>query len=272
MNISAKEVNKLRQATGAGMMDCKKALVEAEGNFDEAIAILRKKGQKVSEKRADRDAKEGVIATALTEDKKTAAIVEVNCETDFVARNEEFQAFAQSVANLVLAAQPDSMETLQATTLEGITVAEKLSEMTGKIGEKIDIRRFEIASASGAVVSYIHPGSRLGVLVELTADNEEAGRDVAMQVAALDPIALHADQVSDEIKYREMDIARDRAINEGKPENIVDRIAQGALNSFFKERVLLDQAFVKDPKQTVAQMLKKAEVDVVKFVRFVLGG
>ncbi|MBL7979584.1 MAG: elongation factor Ts [Bacteroidetes Order II. Incertae sedis bacterium] len=272
MNISAKEVNKLRQATGAGMMDCKKALVEAEGNFDEAIAILRKKGQKVSEKRADREAKEGVIATAITGDKKMAVITEVNCETDFVARNEEFQAFAQAVADLVLATQPDNMETLLTTPMGDITLAEKLNEMTGKIGEKIDVRRFEKAVATGSVVSYIHPGARLGVLVELTAENEEVGRDVAMQVAALDPITLNADQVSEEIKQREMTIARDRAINEGKPENIVDRIAQGALNSFFKERVLLDQPFVKDPKQTVAQVLKKANVDVVKFVRFVLGG
>lgn len=272
MNITAQDVNKLRQMTGAGMMDCKKALVEASGDFDEAIAILRKKGQKVSEKRADRDAKEGIIATALTEDSKTAAIVEVNCETDFVARNDEFRAFAQEMADLVLASQPDGMETLLATKMGDLTVGEKLAEMTGKIGEKIDVRRFEIISSAGAVVSYIHAGARLGVLVELTDLHLEAGQDVAMQIAAMNPIALNADGVSDTIKEREVGIARERAINEGKPENIVERIAQSALQSFYKENVLIEQAFVKDAKQTVAQMLKKAGVDVVKYSRFALGG
>lgn len=275
MAISAKDVKRLRDMTGVGMMDCKQALTEADGDFDRAVEILRKKGQKVAAKRADREANEGLIVTAIAEDQKTAAMVEVNCETDFVARNEDFSNFANEVGTLVLQQRPDNMEAfLNLEFKGGRTMGESLTDMTGKIGEKIDVRRFVVMQAKvGKIVSYIHPGSRLGVLVEVSGDGQldEVGTDVAMQAAALSPIATSREEVPQEIQEKELDIAREAARNEGKPDNIVDRIAQGKLERFFKDNVLLEQPFVKDSSVSVNDMVKKAGVQVHRFVRYSLG-
>ena len=276
MTISAKDVKRLRDITGVGMMDCKRALEEANGDFDAAIDILRKKGQKVAAKRADREANEGLIVTACTEDQRACAMVEVNCETDFVARNEDFQNFAREVAELVLRERPANRDALLALPFkDGRTLGESLTDLTGKIGEKIDVRRYAVVEADeGRVVSYIHPGSRLGVLVEITGegDLETAGRDVAMQVAALNPIALSPEDVPAEVQKKELEIAREAARNEGKPEHIIDNIAKGKLKRFFKDNVLVEQPFVKDASMTVKEMLKQANAKVKRFVRFALGG
>ena len=273
--ISAQDVKKLRDMTGAGMMDCKKALVESEGNIEAAIDYLRKKGQKVSAKRADRDANEGVIVSKSSDDHKTSAIVEVNCETDFVARNEDFLSFAQSVTDLVLEAKPADNDALLALDFNGMTLGDAVTEMVGKIGEKIQVRRFHLlTSTDGTVVSYIHPGSKLGVLVEMddTAKAHDAGRDIAMQVAAMNPVAAKRDEVDQSLVQKEMEIARDAAIQDGKPENIVEKIATGKVERYFKDHVLVEQAFVKDSSQTVGEMLKANETDIRQFVRFALGG
>lgn len=275
MAISAKDVKRLRDMTGVGMMDCKKALQEADGDFDAAIELLRKKGQKVAAKRADREANEGLIVTAVSDDQKSGAIAEVNCETDFVARNEDFGSFAERVAHFVLEQRPDDLDALKATPFDGDkTLDEAITEMTGKIGEKIDVRRFALLdSAGGSIVSYIHPGSRLGVLVDMNGNGnlEEVGRDVAMQVAALNPIAAHTEEVPEEVKEKEMEIAREAARNEGKPEQILDRIAEGKLKRYYKDNVLVEQPFVKDSSMTVSEMLKQAGADIKRYVRFALG-
>lgn len=275
MAISAADVKKLRDVTGVGMMDCKKALQEADGDFDVAIDLLRKKGQKVAEKRADRDAKEGLILTRSSDDNKTASLVEVNCETDFVARNEDFQAFADSLADLTLTHTPADRDAFVALSLpDGRSVETALTDMTGKIGEKIDVRQVVVDTVEkGQLVSYIHPGSRLGVLVHVSGDGdlEHAGRDVAMQVAAMNPIAAHRDEVPKEVVEREMTIAREAALLEGKPEKIVDRIATGKVERYYKDNVVLEQPFVKDSSQTVEQMLSSKGVALHGFTRFSLG-
>jgi len=276
MSISAADVKKLRDVTGVGMMDCKRALVEADGDFDAAIDLLRTQGQKVAAKRADREAKEGIIETGTTDDGATAILIEINCETDFVARNEEFQNFSSGLAALVLSELPADREAfLGATTSSGSSVADALIEMTGKIGEKIDIRRTAVlTSENGKVVSYIHPGSRLGVLVDISGDGnlENTGRDVAMQVAALNPLSTSRDEIPQEVQDKEMKIAADQAREEGKPEQIIDRISEGKLERYFKDNVLLEQPFVKDSSMTVNQMLKAADAEVKTFIRFGLGG
>ena len=275
MSISAADVKELGDRTGAGMMDCKKALAEANGDFDAAIDLLRTKGQKVAAKRADREAKEGVIATGSTADGKTTILVEVNCETDFVARNDDFQAFAGEIAALVLADLPADRDAFMNSTMkDGRSVADALTDMTGKIGEKIDVRRTHVmTSADGKIVAYIHPGARLGVLVDIagSGDLEAAGRDVAMQVAALNPIATHRDEVPQDVKDHEMKIAADQAREEGKPEQIIERIATGKLERYYKDFVLLEQPFVKDSSQTVGDMLKGVGATVKTFTRFALG-
>lgn len=271
--ISAQDVKKLRDITGAGMMDCKKALTESNGDFDAAVDFLRKQGQKVAAKRADREAKEGVVNTAILDGGKTGVMVEVNCETDFVARNEDFQKMAQDFTQIVIDNRPADMEALKAlTTPEGITVAVKLDEMTGKIGEKIDIRRFAIIQTEGQIVEYVHPGARLAVLVDMNGggDLEAAGKDLAMQIAAMNPISVSSDEVPQDVQDRELDVARELARNEGKPEAMLDKIAEGRLRKFFQESVLLEQAFVKDAGLTVKEMLKKADANVSRFVRFAL--
>ena len=277
MAIKAQDVAKLREATGVGMMDCKKALVEADGDFDKAIEILRTKGQKVAAKRADRDATEGAIVTATTSTGDVGVIAEVNSETDFVARNEEFMAFAQRVADGLLADRPASVEAAKAEVeIGGQPLGDALTQMTGKIGEKIDLKRFEVVEAGqkGTVVDYIHPGAKLGVLVEMTGGGNlgEAGRDVAMQAAAMNPVAATRDDVPQDLQDKEREIGREQARAEGKPEQILDKIAEGKLARYFKDNVLVEQPFVKDSSMTVEQMLKKEDAELRRFVRFALGG
>ncbi len=275
MSISAQDVKKLRDATGVGMMDCKNALQEADGDFDEAVDILRKKGQKVAAKRAEKEADEGLVVTAISDDGSVGAIVEVNCETDFVARNDDFRSFAETVAATVLAERPEDLDALESLPYnEEASIEEELAAITGRIGEKIAIRRFNILeSDDGKIISYVHPGSKLGVLVEVTGDGdvEDAGRDVAMQVAALDPISVHREEVPEEVQEKEKEIAREAAISEGKPEHVLDQIVNGKLERFFEDNVLLEQAFVKDSSQSVQEMLDDAGISVERFTRYALG-
>lgn len=257
------------------MLDCKKALQEADGDFEQAVDILRKKGQKVSSKRAEREANEGIVVTILSEDRKEGTIVEVNCETDFVARNDEFQAFANEMAELVHREQPADLEALNELTMEnGRTVRENLHELMGKIGEKLKISRFDrFETQNGELVSYVHPGSKLGVLIEVSGNGErqDVGRDVAMQVAAMDPIAVRRDDVDETVIERERSIARETAENEGKPDHIIERIVDGKVDKFYEERVLLEQDFVKDSSLTVEQMLEEKDIAVARYVRYALG-
>ncbi|MCZ6706097.1 MAG: translation elongation factor Ts [Bacteroidetes bacterium] len=275
MSISAKEVKKLRDITGVGMMDCKKALVETDGDVDQAIDLLRKTGQKIAAKRADREANEGLIVTSSTDDGKTAVLVEVNCETDFVARNDEFQKFAKGLADKVLEERPADRDAFLTSAYNSAgTVKDALVQLTGKIGEKIEVRKLvTLSSEEGSVVSYIHPGSRLGVLVDINGDGDllATGRDVAMQVAALNPVATRRDDVPGDVKEKEMEIAREAAVMDGKPEKIIEKIATGKLERYYKDHVLLEQPFVKDSSQTVTQMLEGASAEVSSFVRFALG-
>lgn len=257
MAITAKDVNKLRQMTGAGMMDCKKALVEADGDFDKAVEILRKKGQKISASRSDRETNEGTVFVKTSDDKKEGVMISLNCETDFVAKNEEFQSVGAAILDVAFREKPASLEALLKLKMDDLTVEEKLTELVGKIGEKIDIGAYETLSAE-MVVSYVHAGSRLGVLVGLEnvgGDAEEAGRDIGMQIAAMKPVALDKDEVDQATIDRELEIGREQARAEGKPDKIIDKIAEGKLNKFFKENTLVNQAFVKDPGMTVAKYL-----------------
>jgi elongation factor Ts len=260
--ISAADVNKLRQMTGAGMMDCKKALTETNGDFDAAVDFLRKKGAKVSAARADRDAKEGAIIAKTSADNKLGIIIQLSCETDFVAKNEDFVKFANSIADLALAHKPATADALKALDMDGQPLSERLMEQVGKIGEKIDVVKYEIVEANN-VVAYIHGANRLGVLVAMNNAPSEAnlvaGKDAAMQVAALNPAAVDKDGVDATVIERELEIAKDQVRAEGKPENMIEKIAQGKLAKFYKENTLLNQEFVKDGSLTVAQMLDKAE-------------
>ncbi|MCS7082611.1 MAG: translation elongation factor Ts [Bacteroidetes bacterium] len=274
--ITAADVKRLRDLTGAGMMDCKQALEEAGGDIQKAIEILRKKGQKVAAKRAERVASEGVVVARVSPDGKRGVLVEVNCETDFVARSEDFVCFADRVAELALAHAPADLEALQALSYgEGRTVAEALHELVGKIGEKIEIARFTVLQAQGVLVAYVHPGNKLAVLVDIEASGEllqSLGRDMAMQVAAMNPVALDRESVPAEIRERELEIAREQARAEGKPEAIVERIAQGKLEKFYKEHVLLEQPFIKDGEKTVSEVLRAhTGARLFRFVRYMLG-
>jgi elongation factor Ts len=273
VTITAADVNKLRKATGAGMMDCKKALVEADGDFDEAIIVLRKQGQKVAAKRADREASEGYVVAESTG--KFGAVVAVNCETDFVAKNDDFVAFANKIMNIAINTGATSLEALKNAEFDaGITVAEKIIEQTGVIGEKIDISYFEIINAE-KVVAYNHPGNKIASLVGVNQEaiEESIVRDVAMQVAAMNPVALDETGVSEDIKAREFELGKEQALKEGKPENIVDKIANGKVQKFLKENTLVDQPFIKDNKQSVSQYLNSASsgLKVTEFKRYSLG-
>ncbi|GMQ26924.1 translation elongation factor Ts [Algoriphagus sp. oki45] len=258
MAITAQDVNKLRQMTGAGMMDCKKALTEAEGDFEKAVDILRKKGQKVSASRADRETKEGVVVTRVAENGAKGILLSLTCETDFVAKNEEFGAFANTLIDMAVANNASSKEDILALPFENITVAEKIVEMTGKIGEKIEISHYEVISAE-KVVPYIHSNGKLGVLVGLVnasgADVEDAGKDVAMQIAAMNPVAVDKDGVDASMIEREIEIGKEQARAEGKPEEMLEKIAMGKLQKFYKENTLLSQQFVKDNSKSIAQYL-----------------
>ncbi len=258
MAITAQEVNKLRQMTGAGMMDCKKALVEAEGDFDKAIEILRMKGQKLSEKRADRETKEGSVFVRVSEDGSTAHLIAFTCETDFVAKNDDFQALGNEIADAAKSNSPADLAALNALSLGDVTVEEKITELVGKIGEKLAVTTYETISGE-KVASYIHSNGKLGVLVAMTgagdAEVADAGKDVGMQIAAMNPVALDKDGVDPTTIEKEIEIGKEQARQEGKPEAILDKIAAGKLQKFFKENTLLSQSFVKEPKQTVAQYL-----------------
>lgn len=277
--ITAAEINKLRQMTGAGMMDCRKALVESDGDFEKAIDYLRKKGQKVAALRSDRDAKEGVVLAKTTADNKTGFIITLACETDFVAKNAEFVAFTQSIMDIAVKNDLKSIEELNAAKLEGATVADKINDQVAKIGEKIHLSRFERVEAE-AVASYIHGANRMGVLVGLSKQSAavlEAGRNIAMQIAAMNPLAVDPDSISDEVVAREKSIVTEQIKNDpkmaGKPDEMIDKIAVGKLNAYFKENTLVAQAFVKDSTKTVGEYLKSvdADVKVLSFKRVALG-
>lgn len=275
--ITAADVNKLRKHTGAGMMDCKKALVEAEGDFDQAIDLLRKAGQKVAAKRGDRDANEGLIIAKTTEDGKKAVMVVVNCETDFVAQNSEFNTFATIILDAAIANSPASLDALKALNFNGeaLTIGEKITEQTGVIGEKIDVTGYEVVEAEHTI-AYNHPGNRLASIVALNKSSsavDEAGRQVAMQIAAMDPIAIDEAGVSPEIIEKEKALGREIAAQEGKPEAMLDKIAEGKVKKFLKENTLLNQASVRDNKKTVSQFLNETEsgLTVTDFKRIMLG-
>lgn len=274
MSISAADVKKLRDITGAGMMDCKKALSEANGDMEAAIEYLRKKGQKVAEKRADRDAEQGLIAVHISDDGKKAAAVELNCETDFVARNEEFIQNATDFAKLAFDNNVNDVNAIKELSFGNGTVAKQLETLVGKIGEKIDISKVVLLETDGQLVSYIHPGSQLAVLVDFEGELKDAatGKDVAMQIAAMSPIATNRDEVDSSLLEKEREIAKEQLINEGKPENIAEKAAEGKLRRFFEERVLLEQKFVKDSSISVADYLKQqGEPSVKTFKRIQLG-
>jgi elongation factor Ts len=275
--ITAADVNKLRKQTGAGMMDCKKALVEAEGDFDQAIDILRKAGQKVAAKRGDRDANEGLIIAKTTQDGKKAVMVVVNCETDFVAQNADFNTFATTILDAAIANSPASLDALKALNFNGeaLTIGEKITEQTGVIGEKIDVTGYEVVEAEHTI-AYNHPGNRLASIVALNKTGDavdEAGKQVAMQIAAMDPIAIDESGVSSEVIEKEKALGREIAAQEGKPEAMLDKIAEGKVKKFLKENTLLNQASVRDNKKTVSQFLNETEngLTVTDFKRIMLG-
>ena len=270
--ISAADVNKLRKATGAGMMDCKKALVEAEGNFDTAVEILRKKGQKVAANRADRDSSEGAVIARVNDDATVGVIVSVNCETDFVAKNESYVTLSNQLADVALA--HDSLDSFLAADFNGMSVTDKLTEQTGVIGEKIEIGGFE--RLEGAFIgSYIHAGNKIATLTSLSAVVDgaaEAAKNVAMQAAAMNPIALNEEGVDAATVEKEIEIAKDQLRQEGKPEAMLDNIAKGKLNRFFKDNTLVNQAYIKDGKQSVNDYVKSvdAELTITGFKRLAL--
>ncbi len=276
MAITAKEVNKLRQMTGAGMMDCKKALVETDGDFEKAIDLLRKKGQKVSASRADRETTEGAVFIKTNEDKTEGVIVALSCETDFVGKNEEFLKLGEAILDVAFSSNASDIEALKAEKIGDLSVAEKITELIGKIGEKIEISEFVTVSGE-AVVPYIHAGNKLGVLVALSgvngSDVDEAGKDVGMQIAAMNPVAVDESGVDAETVQKELEIGKEQALAEGKPENIVEKIAQGKLKKFYKDNTLLNQQFVKDSSMTVKDYLNGVTngLTVAEFKRVSIG-
>jgi elongation factor Ts len=281
MTITAAQVNELRKKTGAGMMDCKKALVEANGDMQKAVEILRKKGAAVAAKRAEKSANEGLILTKVADDKKSAAIVEVNCETDFVAKSEDFVSFTQVVLDEVYSNKPASVDQLLNNSAN---IKSKLDEVLGKVGEKIEISRFaNEKDSSGMLEDYIHPGSKLGVLVKFSEVSDGIdelsylAKDIAMQIAAMNPICVKREEVPKDTVEKEMDIYKELARKEGKPDNILEKIAQGRLNKFYQENVLIEQAYIKDNSKTVGELLKdfnskhNTSVNISLFHRFHLG-
>lgn len=276
VTISAADVNKLRQTTGAGMMDCRKALIESGGDFETAIDYLRKKGQKVAANRSDREAKEGVTIAKANAEGNYGIVLQISAETDFVGKNQEFIDFAEDIATIAMENMPNDIAALKALPMAGATVADKLLEMVAKIGEKIDIVAFEQISAE-CVVPYIHGNYRISVLVGLNKIGNEAvinaGRDVAMQIAAMNPLGLDEKSIAPEVIEREKAIAKEQIIAEGKPAEMAEKIAAGKLNKFFKENTLISQPFVKDNGVTVGDYLNKAEkgLTVLSFRRLAIG-
>lgn len=276
ITISASEVNKLRQMTGAGMMDCKNALVETNGDFEAAVDFLRKKGAKIAAKRADREATEGCVIATTNEARTAGVIVLLSCETDFVAKNENFIALAKNIAAVALENKSADVDALKALSIDGVSIADRLLEEVAKIGEKIDVSKYELVEGAN-VVSYIHGANRMGVLVEFNnAANDAnlvAGKDVAMQIAAMNPVAVNRDSVDANTIDRELEIGREQARAEGKPEAMIDRIAEGKLQKFFKESTLMAQDFVKDGSMTIEKYLSSVEpgLTVCGFKRVQLG-
>lgn len=275
MKITAADVNKLRKQTGAGMMDCKKALVESNGDFDQAVDFLRKQGQKVAAKRSDRDAAEGAVIAKTTDNGKLGAIIMLNCETDFVAQNADFVKFAENILETAISKKPADLEALKSLPYmdSGLTIAEKITEQTGVIGEKVELSNYGTVEAD-KVVAYIHPGNRLASVVGLNKDGnyDELGRDIAMQVAAMAPVALDKEGVPQDVIDREVEVGKEQAIQEGKPAEMAEKIAMGRLNKFFQENTLLNQSFIKDNKKSIKQYLGDAEkgLSVTDFKRFSL--
>jgi elongation factor Ts len=274
ISISAADVNKLRQITGAGMMDCKKALLEAQGDFEKAIDELRKKGQKVAANRADREAKEGYAIARTNAEGTKGWLIALSCETDFVAKSSDFIRFAEDVLQISIQNNPSSIEALKALPMEGVTVGDKLIDLVGKIGEKIDITSLEILEAPRVVV-YIHPGNKVVAMVGLSSasQTEEAGKNIAMQIAAMNPVAIDKDDVDPKTLEREIEIGKEQARAEGKPENMIEKIAMGKLNKFYQESTLLNQSYIKEDKKTVRQYLDGFEkgLTVTAFKRVQLG-
>lgn len=273
MSFTTADVVKLRKATGAGMMDCKNALTEADGDFDRAVEIIRERGKLVASKRADRDATEGVVLAKVTADGKFGAIVVLNCETDFVAKNENFIAFTTQIIDKALAEKPANIDELKALSIDGRTVETHVTEQTGIIGEKLDLSYYGKIAAE-LVVPYIHPGNKLATIVGFNKAgfDVQAGKDIAMQVAAMSPVAVNRESVPQSVADKELEIAKEKFRLEGKPENMLDKIAQGALNKWFQESTLLEQAFIKDSKITVKQYLASVDKDlaVTGFDRYAL--
>ncbi len=269
MAVTMAEISKLRTMTGAGMMDCKKALTEANGDMDQAIELIRKRGQAIAAKRSDRDAAEGCVLAGING--KFAAIVALKCETDFVAKNADFIALTQLILDNALANQPADMDALAALTVEGRTIADLITERSGVTGEKMELGFYEFVKGE-TVVEYIHPGNKLATIVAFAEAGVErqVGRDVAMQAAAMNPIALNRESVPADVVARELEIGREKAREEGKPENMLDKIAQGRLNKFYQETTLVEQAFIKDAKLTVAAYTKENNATIIDFKRVTL--
>ncbi len=273
MSVTTADVVKLRHATGAGMMDCKNALVEADGNFDRAVEIIRERGKLVASKRADRDATEGCVLSRVSADGKFGAIVVLNCETDFVAKNEKFIAFTSQILDAALAQQPATLEELKSIVLDGRSIGDQVTEQVGIIGEKLDLSFYGKVKAE-SVVPYIHPGNKLATIVGFSNAGVDAqvGKDVAMQVAAMNPVAVSREVISQDVIAKELEIAKEKFRLEGKPEAMLDKIAQGALQKWFQESALLEQSFVKDGKISVKQYLDQHDksLTVTAFERFAL--
>lgn len=268
-NITMADIQKLRKMTGAGMMDVKNALTEADGDHEKAIEIIRKKGQAVAAKRSDRDASEGCVLAAAKDG--FAAVIALKCETDFVAKNADFIALTQSILDEIMTAQPTDLEGVKALSLNGRTIADLVVDQSGVTGEKMELDYYEFVK-SGSAISYIHPGNKLATIVAFKEDNVDyqVARDIAMQVAAMNPVSLDRDSVPAKIIETELEIGRDKAREEGKPENMLDKIAQGRLNKFFQESTLLEQAFIKDAKLVVKDYLKANNATAVAFKRVTL--
>ncbi len=268
--ITATDVSKLRKTTGAGMMDCKKALQESDGDFNKAVEIIRKKGQAIANKRADREASEGVVIAKTTNDARRGAIIVLNCETDFVAKNEDFIKFAMSILDKAITDNPGNLEDLKKLELGGKAITDKVIEHIGIIGEKLDLSYYDRIEAQ-QVISYVHPGNKLASLVGLNKVVDiQAGKDVAMQVAAMNPVAVDKEDVPPEIVEKEKEIGREQARREGRPENILDKIAEGKLNKFYKESTLLNQDYTRDSKKTIRQYLGEIDngLTVTGFLRY----
>lgn len=276
MTITASDVNKLRQMTGAGMMDCKKALTEANGDFEAAIDILRKKGQKVSAARADRSTTEGVVFLHISPDEKEGYLVALGCETDFVAKNDDFNKLGETLLKTAVDQKLSSVEALLAANVDGRTAADHITDLVGKIGEKIDVVAVHHLTGD-KVVSYLHSNKKVGVLLALEGEGAESatevGKDITMQIAAMKPIAVDKDDVDEKTIARELEIGMELARQEGKPEAMLEKIAQGRLSKFYKDNTLLNQDFVKDPSKTIRQLLESVSkgLKVKGFVRIGIG-